>query len=227
MNDDSSPAAPSEDAVAGQAVYSPRVLRMYDWFVLGLSNRFIWRCATRRLEGLYAQHVTGNHLDVGVGTGYFLDRCRFPTDSPRVVLMDLNQNCLDATAARIARYRPTSLKRNVLEPVAFDGAAFDSIALNYVLHCLPGRISEKAVVFDHLGALAAPGGVLFGATILGTDVPRNVVARRLMKAYNQRRVFSNADDSLTDLKSELDDRFGDWNVDVVGCVALFWARTNS
>ena len=61
-----------EQVTAGQAVYSKRVLRIYDFVVLGVSNRFIWKCPTQRLEQHYNQHITANHLDVGVGTGYFL-----------------------------------------------------------------------------------------------------------------------------------------------------------
>ncbi len=29
-------------------------------------------------------------------------------------------------------------------------ARFDSIGLNFLLHCLPGTLREKAIVFDHL-----------------------------------------------------------------------------
>ena len=57
---------------AGQAVYSPFVLRMYDWFVLGFSSRFIWRCPASEMRRLYDRNVSSRHLDIGVGTGYFL-----------------------------------------------------------------------------------------------------------------------------------------------------------
>ena len=80
-----------EQVVAGQAVYSRRALHLYDPIVLGLSNRLIWKCPTPRLLTHYERHVTANHLDVGVGTGYFLDRCRFPSTTPRIALLDLNR----------------------------------------------------------------------------------------------------------------------------------------
>lgn len=90
--------ATSEQVVAGQAVYSKSTLGIYDWFVVGFSNRLIWKCPSAHILALYDRHVTANHLDVGVGTGYFLDHCRFPSDHPRLGLMDLNQNCLEAAA---------------------------------------------------------------------------------------------------------------------------------
>ena len=50
-----------------------------------------------QIQALYQEHISLNHLEVGVGTGYFLQHCRFK-GTPRIALMDLNQNCLDMTA---------------------------------------------------------------------------------------------------------------------------------
>ena len=92
-----------EEIAAGQAIYTPKLLSIYDLLVLGLSNRFIWKCPTPRQLAHYDRHVSANHLDVGVGTGYFLDRCLFPVTAPRVALMDIN-----AQFARLRRapHRP-------------------------------------------------------------------------------------------------------------------------
>ena len=70
-----------EQVAAGHAVYTKRMLSVYDFVVLVISNRLIWKCPSRRILELYNRHVTGNHLDVGVGTGYFLARCRFPSST--------------------------------------------------------------------------------------------------------------------------------------------------
>src|SRR5438045_284134 len=114
-----------EDVQAGQAVYSRRLLAFYDWFVLGFSNRFIWKCPTARLLGLYRSNVTANHLEVGVGTGYFLDYCLPANSFPRLVLLDLNQNCLDMAAARVARYSPTTVKADILKALPSLGERFN------------------------------------------------------------------------------------------------------
>ena len=83
---------------AGQAVYSPIVLRTYDWIVLGFSNRFLWRCPTTELCRLYDRNVSDCHLDVGVSTGYFLDKAKWPVAKPAITLLDLNSNCLTAAS---------------------------------------------------------------------------------------------------------------------------------
>ncbi|QQE87108.1 class I SAM-dependent methyltransferase [Azotobacter chroococcum] len=209
---------------AGQAVYTRRMLALYDFVVLGVSNPFIWKCPTRRLEEHYARHLSANHLDVGVGTGYFLDRCRFPADAPRVALMDLNPDTLAFAAQRIARHAPKTYRRNVLEPIALSGEGFDSVGVNYLLHCLPGSLAEKAVVFDHLKALMNPGAVIFGSTLLQGGVPRSALARGLMAAYNRKGIFSNREDDLETLQHELGQRFREVSVEVLGCAALFSGR---
>jgi SAM-dependent methyltransferase len=214
----------AEQVEAGQAVYTRSLLRMYDLLVLGLSNRLIWRCPTHHLLRLYDSQVTNNHLDVGVGTGFFLDRCRFPTDRPRLALIDLNPNCLEATARRVARYQPEVYRANVLEPLALDIKKFDSIGLNYLLHCLPGTIESKAAVFDHLNALLNPGGVMFGATLLHEGVSRNWAARRLMAVYNRKGIFTNLHDDLNGLRQALARQFSRVTLEVIGCAALFSAR---
>lgn len=213
-----------EQVLAGQAVYTKRTLGVYDFVVLGLSNRFIWKCPTRRLVEHYDRHVTANHVDVGVGTGYFPDKCRFPSPSPRIALMDLNQETLDFASRRIARYRPETYRRNVLELLGVDAPKFDSVGINYLLHCMPGSIESKSVAFDQLKALMNPNAVLFGATLLQGGVNRNGFAKRLMDIYNKKGIFSNQADDLDRLTNELRKRFDDVSVEVVGCAALFSAR---
>ncbi|CCJ06613.1 class I SAM-dependent methyltransferase [Methylocystis sp. SC2] len=217
------PPITTEQIHAGQAVYTPKMLAIYDLLVLGLSNRWIWKCPTPRLLAHYDRHISGNHLDVGVGTGYFLDRCRFPAPTPRVALMDMNRDALQYAARRIARYRPEIYVRNVLAPIDAEGAKFDSLGVNYLLHCLPGDMATKARAFDFLAPLLNPGAVVFGSTLLQGGVERSFAAQRLMAFYNSKGVFSNAQDDLETLTRELEKRFSAVSVETIGCAALFSA----
>jgi SAM-dependent methyltransferase len=210
-----------EQVEAGHAFYTKRSLAFYDVAILGFFSRLAWKCPAPRILEHYDTHVSANHLDVGVGTGYFLDRCRFGTDSPRVALMDLSASCLEVAGARIARYDPETYRGNVLEPLTVDAPKFDSVGMNYLLHCLTGTIRSKGVVFEHLAALVNPGGVIFGATLLHDGVPRNWMARQVMARNNRHGIFSNADDDLDGLRAVLNDHLSDVEVDVVGCVGVF------
>lgn len=211
------------DAVeAGQAVYTPMTLRVYDLVVHGLSNRFLWRVPTAHLQALFEAHVGARHVDIGAGTGLFLDRLR-SSALRELTLVDLNAASLAAAARRVARLAPRVVQANALAPMDLPGP-FDSASLCYLLHCLPGTISEKAVVFDHLRPHLAPGAVVFGATLLQGDAPRSRGAQKLMDVYNAKGVFSNSGDRLEDLQVALSARFAQVEVRPVGCGALFVAR---
>src|SRR5262249_27600035 len=159
----------------------------YDLLVLGLSNRFVWRCPTRAMLERYDRLVGERHLDVGVGTGWFLDHARWPTARPQVTLLDLNTNSLATAAKRIRRYEPLAVMANVPEPVDLGEARFDSIGLNFLLHCLPGGIESKAsTVARNLRPYLATDGVLFGSSILGASADQNALGRRLLGIYNRK-----------------------------------------
>ena len=213
---------PSETA-RGAAVYTPAILSMYDLWVLGFSNSFVWNCPSRLILNLYNQNVSEKHLDVGVGTGYFLDRCRFPSTSPEITLFDLNPASLRAAAFRLRRYSPSCHLGNVLEPAPEDFAGFHSVGLNYLLHCLPGDLLSKSVVFKNLKPLLKENGVIFGSTILGSDCAHNLLGRKLMNLYNRKGIFSNVSDCRRDLEFGLREYFREYSVRVEGCVALFSA----
>ena len=212
------------DVLAGQAIYSPAVLRVYDLLVLGLSNRLVWRCPTAELSRLYDRNVSRRHLDVGVGTGLLLDRARWPVPDPQITLVDLNRHSLAAAGRRIRRLSPRAIVANILEPLPVAIGPFESVGLCYLLHCLPGRMEDKAIAFDHLRPALAPGARVFGATLVA-DAPRSPAARRLAQLYNRKGIFSNADDTATELDRQLRLRFEEVQVRLCGTVALFEARS--
>ena len=218
------PLQSDEDAAKGAAIYTPLNLALYDLFVVGFSNSSVWRCSRQKILDLYNQHISDRHLDIGVGTGYFLDRCRFPSSAPTLALLDLNPNSLAKTAKRLRRYTPSCHSGNVLHPIDIGVSNFASIGLNYLLHCLPGNLQSKSVVFEHVKPLLREGGVLFGSTILGAGTQRNFLARKLMKAYNEKGIFSNVSDRREDLEAGLKTHFVECTIRVEGCVALFSAR---
>jgi len=204
------------------AIYTPVMLSVYDALVHGLSNRFAWRCPTRRLLDLYRANLSAGHLEAGVGTGLFIDRAG-SASFDRLALLDINRHCLDRAGSRLARFNPVLRQVNLLDPIEIDLAPFASVGLTYVLHCLPGSMSEKLVAVDHLRPLMGDDAVLFGATILGRDIAPNFAARRLLDLYNAKGVFNNREDHLASLSEGLRERFPKVEVETQGLVALFRA----
>jgi hypothetical protein len=143
--------------------------------------------------------------------------------------LDLNPNCLQTASRRVRRRHPAydfaeCHLANALEPLDLGDARFGSIGLNYVVHCLPGDMATKSGVFANLKPWLKPGGVLFGATILGAGVEHGFLARKLMSVYNARGIFSNISDSAEGLRGALGEHFEGSSVRVEGSAALFSAR---
>jgi hypothetical protein len=213
-----------EEAIAkAHAIYTPSMLSIYDLLVHGVSNHLAWRCPTRKLFEPYRANLSANHLEAGVGTGYFLDRAGRP-NFQRLVLLDINRNCLARAERRLARFEPELREANLLAPLRLNRPPFSSVGLTYVLHCLPGRMNDKLIALDHLRPLMEKRAVLFGAAILGRGVDPNFAARTLLDLYNKKGVFNNREDDLQSLSDGLRQRFEDVHVEMQGCVALFRAR---
>jgi hypothetical protein len=210
-------------APASIKAYTRIGLELYDAVVMGVLGPRVWGCAAERLVAHYRTHLTANHADVGVGTGYCLDRC-LGFGRPRLALIDLQPNCLNHASRRLSRFQPRCYHRDVLQPIrGIEGPAFDSIALGGVLHCLSGGLAAKGAVFDNLAPLVADGTRIFGYTLISDGVQRRVRTRFVHGLLNRARVIDNASDRLADLEAALSTRFVDCRVDLVGCMALFAA----
>lgn len=204
-------------------VFNQRMLKYYDRLPEFTCNR-VWRCPISRTLEHYKRYLSSNHLEVGVGTGYFLERSPLPGSEPRLALLDLSPHCLKRTATRLSRYAPEVYQANALAPIELSVRRFDSIAMNYVLHCMPGALPEKSIAFANLKPLLNASGVLFGSTVLRHGVRCDLGAKAFMRLYNARKVFCNLDDSLADLRQALETTFRHVQIEVVGCVAQFSGR---
>jgi hypothetical protein len=198
---------------------------MYDWWVLGLSCSVIWKCPSKRALEHYNKHIGSIHLDVGVGTGFFLDRATFPTDTPEITLFDLNSNSLRHCARRIARHKPKAILGDALEPNELPREYFQSIGINFLLHCLPDGGDGKWRALDYLLPTLTLGGTLFGSSILGSPLPPRPFQRWLMSIYNRKGIFSNTQDSRDVLHAELHRRFEKVEIEQEGVIALFAAQS--
>lgn len=212
------------DVNSGHQVYTPRLLRWYDLIVHGISNRWFWSCPTQLLEAWFDEHATDNHLDMGVGTGFFPDRCSVFSEDARIGLFDANPNCLAAAQKKLERYQPELIQANLAEPVDWQVEPFTSVSLMYVLHCLPGDLAFRKRVIEHASSALAAGGKLFGATILGKPTPSAWLGRHVMASYNHKGIFGNEHDTQASLKDVLETCLVDVEIQQVGSVALFAGR---
>jgi len=212
-----------DPAYKGQREYTRLLLNLYDPLVLGPIARFVWRCPTSGLLERYREHIRDRHLDVGPGTGYFLERSGLPEGS-RVTILDPNANVRRHVSRRLRHLDVTAVEADVLKPLPVNGP-FDSAALHLVIHCLPGPLSRKAGAVANVAAVLAPDGVLFGASVLGTSGRHTWPARRMLAAFNRQGGFDNLDDTEEGLHEILAASFDHVDLETVGSIAIF-AATN-
>jgi SAM-dependent methyltransferase len=210
-----------DPAYKGQAAFTRLVLDLYDPFVLGPIARYGWRCPASELLERYRARIRPNHLDVGPGTGWFLARSGLPEGSA-ITIVDPNRNVLDHTSRRLTRYAVTVVEADVCKPLPVAGP-FDSAALHLVLHCLPGPPERKAAAIGHVAATLAPGGILFGASVLGASASHSWAARQMLAFYNRQGSFDNAEDTEDGLRQMLAARFDEVELEVIGSIAVFAA----
>jgi hypothetical protein len=211
-----------DPAYRGQADYSRLLLKLYDPIVIGFLGWFLWRCPADPLFDSYRRLIRDNHLDIGPGTGYFLDKSSLP-DGSRVTIVDPNTNVLRHASRRLRRLDVTVVEADVLKPLPVQGP-FDSAALNLVIHCLPGPMSRKSMAVANVAARLAPDAVLFGASVLGRSANHTWLGRKVLSAFNRRGAFGNLDDSEEGLREILAASFEQVELKTFGSVAIFSAR---
>jgi hypothetical protein len=206
----------------GVKAYSRLGLHLYDPLIVGVLARYVWDCPAEAFIEHYRRHVSNNHADIGVGTGYCLDRCGFKDPNPRIALIDLQPNCLEFTARRLARYRPQTHLHDALQPL-HGVRPFDSIALGGILHCLPGDMPQKARVFDALRPICNARAKIFGFTLVNNAIAERLSRRAAYRTLNLLRVVNCVDDDVDALRRALASRFAHSNVELIGCFAFFSA----
>ena len=214
------------DTYDGQKIYKPWVLRVYDIFVLFLSNRYIWKCHSKYQLKQYEKYTSNNHLDIGVGSGYYLSKhyAERPKENVSITLADLNQNSLHFAENRIKKHNPALLQLDIMQPLSpeIKSQKYDSIGINYLLHCLPGEMKNKDIVFKNIADILNPSGVCFGATLVNDY--KNKVAIKLAGIYNKKGVFSNQKDTKESLEENLKKYFSSFETQQIGSVVLFKAE---
>lgn len=242
------------ESAKGARAYTPLSLKIYNVGVFGIVSPYGWRCSAATLIAFFNRNILQatrpdassasvskprRLLDIGVGTGYFPVRATLASDT-ELVLVDLNTDCLDDAKASIQRAHPEVGGRalkvvgdflaegdehlSLYSKSRLTSGGFDAISLMFLLHCLPGPPARKAEAVVRTKALLRPGGVLFGATILGKNERPNLLARFVLWMNNYLGIFDNYEDSAASFARPLREAFHDVRVEVVGCMLLFEAR---
>jgi len=211
----------SDPSYQGQSGYNPALLAIYDVWVLKFMARAVWKCPIAPAVARYRQHLGPRHLDVGPGTGYFIEQAAPPVGT-EITLLDPNTHVLKHASKRLAEWTPVAVEADVMKPLPVEGG-YDSVALSFVLHCLREPMSNKATAIRNIADVLVPDGVLFGGTVLGTREPHTRAARAFLWAFNKQGGFDNRDDTVEGLHQILNASFQHVEIERMGSAAMFSA----
>jgi SAM-dependent methyltransferase len=210
-----------DPAYKGQSGYNSFMLAIYDPWVLGFMARAVWKSPILEAVARYHQHIGHRHLDVGPGTGYFIEKAD-PKPGTEITLLDPNPKVLQHAARRLEAMHPATVEADVMKPLPVDHG-FDSAALSFVLHCLRGPDANKAIAIRNIADVLAPGGVLFGGTVLGQAEHHTPQARAVLRLFNWEGSFDSRGDTADGLRHILEDSFETVEIEVTGSVVYFAA----
>ncbi len=96
----------TDPSYKGQAGYNPLLLGIYDAWVLKFMAPTVWKMPVPPMVELYRRHLGSRHLDVGPGTGYFIEKAR-PAEGTEVTLLDPNPHVLEHASRRLESMAPS------------------------------------------------------------------------------------------------------------------------
>ncbi|CAG7918034.1 unnamed protein product [Penicillium olsonii] len=212
---------PTSPGADGAWMYNRVMLAVYDIWVLGVVNTYAWHCPTKTMQlPFFKKHLSSRHLDIGPGTGYYLANAGIPATTS-VSVLDLNPNCLEDAKAALARPDLPTFLADVLEPLPLE-EKYGSISTFYLIHCLPGPLERKMVLYKNLKYHLEQDGVVYGTTILGTGV-FNWFGKIIMHFLNKGRVFDNRGDGEVGIREALKKDYKVVKTEVVGNIMFFEA----
>ena len=159
-----------------------------------------------------------------------------------LTLVDLSLSSLEGCHQRLLgeEYFSESMPPSSVEKLQVDilkkpptklHGTFDSVAANFLLHCLHGEslLDKKSAVASCSSLLREDGGVFFGSTILGRDLLDDAGqagphAAATIRHYNKIGIFGISGDSFEDMVAVLEDLFKDVSVFKVGYCAVWLAK---
>ncbi|KAI1370681.1 methyltransferase [Hypoxylon crocopeplum] len=212
-------------------VYTPSALtRWYDFMVLRINMKYMWRCPTDSvLLPFFSENFSRRHLDCGVASGWFpytaLSRPFRVHATQHLTLLDYNEDALRISKSRVlSATTNTTIDCVVADvkaplPDALKDAKFDSISMFNLFHCIPG--SSKFQAFGTYKHLLAEDGVLTGCTILGEKYATRWLGRWLLKKYNRLGYFNNLEDNEEDIRQILEKEFEEVETWLIGMMLLF------
>jgi hypothetical protein len=162
-------------------------LKFYDYLVNDINCTYAWRCHKSNIFENYKNNIKTNHLEIGPGTGYFLKN---NYNINKLYLMDINEDTLNFSKNNLSlNYQVETINHNIFED-KLEIKDLDSVGLNYVLHCVPGKLEDN--INNLINNLESNNKInFFGATVVSDKDLQNRLSSIELFFLNKYNIFNN------------------------------------
>jgi len=192
-------------------------LKLYDYLVNDINCSYAWRCHKSNIFENYKNNIKTNHLEIGPGTGYFLKN---NYNIKKLYLMDINDDTLNFSKSNLSEnYQVETINHNIFKD-KLEIKDLESIGLNYVLHCVPGRLEDN--IDNLINNLETNNKVnFFGATVVSDKILQNRLSTIELFFLNKYNIFNNEMDISKNLIDYLKYNQIKFHEKIVGNVLIF------
>tara|TARA_B100000161_G_C33521009_1_gene401099 strand:+ start:47 stop:673 length:627 start_codon:yes stop_codon:yes gene_type:complete len=192
-------------------------LKFYDYLVNDINCNYAWRCHKSNIFENYKNNIKKNHLEIGPGTGYFLKN---NYQINKLYIMDINDDTLSFTKKNLdSVYNIESINHNIFSD-KLKIKDLNSVGLNYVLHCVPGRLEDN--VDNLINNLESNNKInFFGATVVSDKNLQNTLSSVELFFLNKYNIFNNELDTSENLINYLKYNQIKFHKKIVGNVLIF------
>ena len=201
-----------------------RNIQHYDHIVNRINCLYAWKCSENYIINHYRSNISSYHLEIGPGTGYFLKRhnLRKNLSIQQLTLLDINENILDYSKKHLKNdydHDIQTLHYDIFSKKIPEHIKFNSVGINYVLHCIPGNLQHNIdILINNLGN---NGYNLFGATVICDPLYMNPIAEYELMLLNSLGIFNNRNDTYDQFNEYLINNNIRHNIVKRGYVTIF------
>lgn len=196
-------------------------IQKYDKFVNEINCEKVWKCSKKHIINNYNSNINYNHLEIGPGTGMFLKKENLNVNLNKLTLVDINNKILKHSTHNLHSEHSdiNSLVYDLFSYEIPSNIEFNSVGINYVLHCVPGNLQTK---LDKLiGNLGNNKYNLFGASVICDPLHMNPIAEYELMFLNAFGIFNNNNDTYEELNEYLNNKNYNFSLKKKGYVAIF------
>ena len=196
-------------------------IQRYDRYVNEINCEKVWKCSQKHIIDNYRKNIDEKHLEIGPGTGYFLKKENLGVDFNKLTLVDVNTEILDYSKNNLQCECSDIdvVSHNLFTCKIPEGVDFNSVGINYVLHCVPGNLQTK---LDNLICNLGDNKYnLFGASVICDPLHMNVIAEYELIFLNAFGIFHNNNDTYEELDQYLNKTGLNFTLEKQGYVAIF------